>query len=616
MFTNPITQAPIRCLWSTLLVVLALTSCTTSSSTAKKEAKPTDATFQARAALTVEQQRNFDKVYLEAICQKLKGNTDSAYELLEYALEINPKASEVLYELANMQLASIPQTNFLTQNDSIMKLRGEHMLKRAYELEPSNPYFRNTLAEHYIRSGSYDKAAPLYELMAEEKPTEQNITILSRLYEGMLESDKAISALERLEQYQGYTEETAVEKYSIYLQDGKYDLATKAIERLVEEDPAELRYRVMLGDVFMQFDRDEEALQLYNAVLEADPNYSMAHQSMLRHYLNSGQRKQFHQSFSKLMLTPDMSFMEKRALLQSYAVQCVQEPELIDRDSIFSHFCEALSTPQEDGSIAELCLAFMEVAEINEDASTLPFETAIAFDPTNLMATYKLVQNYVSQGDFAKLAQLCQTSAQHNPDDIILAYYEGAALIHLDRLDEAIKAYERGANAINEETDADIASDLYASLGDVYHERRLIEKAFKAYDSSLIYNAENIGCLNNYAYFLCLEGGNLDKALSMSKKTVEAEPNNSTYLDTYAWALYCKKQYTQAKIYIDKTFENLSEEELNAASSASLYDHAGDIYFRCGEQKKACDFWTRARELTRDNDLVKKLNVKIKNRKI
>lgn len=602
-------------LWSTLLVLIALVSCTTPNNSTPKEAFANDESIRARKALPPLQQRNFDKVYLEAVCQKLKGNTDAAYELFEHALEINPKAAEVLYELANMQLSYAPQTNFKTHNDSIIQQRGEQMLLRAYELEPSNPYFRNSLAELYIHTGNYEQAAPLYELMVEEKPTEQNITILSRLYEVMQETDKAISTLGRLEQFQGYTEESAVEQYRIYLQDNKPELATKAIERLVEESPTELRYQVMLGDVYMQFDRKQEALDLYNAVLAIDPNFAMAHQSMLSHDLESNQKKKFHQEFSALMLSPSVSFEDKRALLQAYAVQCVQEPERIDRDSIFSHFCKALSTPQEDGSLAELCVAFMEVAEISEKASTLPYETLIAFDPTNLMATYKLIQNYVSQDDYAKLVDLCRTSSQSNPDDIILTYYEGAALTQLGRLDEAIAAYERGTSNITDETDHEVASDLYASLGDLYHEQKLTSKAFQAYESSLQHNPENTGCLNNYAYFLCLEGSNLDKALNMSKKTIEANPDNPTFLDTYAWALYCNNQYTQAKIYIDQTIANIPEAEVHDASSASIFDHAGDIYFRNGERQKALEFWTQARELSDDTELTKQLNKKIKNKK-
>ena len=75
-------------------------------------------------------------------------------------------------------------------------------------------------------------------------------------------------------------------------------------------------------------------------------------------------------------------------------------------------------------------------------------------------------------------------------------------------------------------------------------------EAYAAYDSSLVYNPSNIGALNNYAYYLSVERRDLDKAEEMSYKTVKAEPNNSTYLDTYAWILFEKGNYAEARIYI------------------------------------------------------------------
>ena len=80
-------------------------------------------------------------------------------------------------------------------------------------------------------------------------------------------------------------------------------------------------------------------------------------------------------------------------------------------------------------------------------------------------------------------------------------------------------------------------------------------EAYAAYDSSLVYNPNNIGTLNNYAYYLSVERTNLDKAEEMSYKTVKAEPENATYLDTYAWILFEKKRYTEARIYIEQAMK-------------------------------------------------------------
>ena len=109
---------------------------------------------------------------------------------------------------------------------------------------------------------------------------------------------------------------------------------------------------------------------------------------------------------------------------------------------------------------------------------------------------------------------------------------------------------------INEKSDKGIASDFYAILGDLYHSKEMHAEAYAAYDSSLVYNPNNIGTLNNYAYYLSVERTNLDKAEEMSYKTVKAEPENATYLDTYAWILFEKKRYTEARIYIEQAMKN------------------------------------------------------------
>ena len=76
----------------------------------------------------------------------------------------------------------------------------------------------------------------------------------------------------------------------------------------------------------------------------------------------------------------------------------------------------------------------------------------------------------------------------------------------------------------------------------------------------------------------------------MSYKTVKAEPNNATYLDTYAWILFEKANYEQAKIYIDQALQN------DDSLSAEVLEHCGDIYFHTGDTTKAVEFWQKAKD--------------------
>ena len=44
----------------------------------------------------------------------------------------------------------------------------------------------------------------------------------------------------------------------------------------------------------------------------------------------------------------------------------------------------------------------------------------------------------------------------------------------------------------------------------------------------------------------------MDKAEEMSHRTIVAEPGNKTYIDTYAWILFIKGKYAEAKLYMDR----------------------------------------------------------------
>ena len=113
-------------------------------------------------------------------------------------------------------------------------------------------------------------------------------------------------------------------------------------------------------------------------------------------------------------------------------------------------------------------------------------------------------------------------------------------------------------------------------------------EAYAAYDSSLVYNPDNIGTLNNYAYYLSVERKDLDKAEEMSYRTVKAEPENATYLDTYAWILFEKKRYTEARIYIEQAMKNGGD------TSQVIVEHCGDVYYMLGEKEKALEYWKKA----------------------
>ena len=68
----------------------------------------------------------------------------------------------------------------------------------------------------------------------------------------------------------------------------------------------------------------------------------------------------------------------------------------------------------------------------------------------------------------------------------------------------------------------------------------------------------------------------------MSKKTIIAEPENYTYLDTYAWVLFNKENYKKALEYIEKAVQFKGSED------ADILEHYGDILDKAWQKNGSC----------------------------
>jgi tetratricopeptide (TPR) repeat protein len=176
----------------------------------------------------------------------------------------------------------------------------------------------------------------------------------------------------------------------------------------------------------------------------------------------------------------------------------------------------------------------------------------------------------------------------------------GIAYYQAERLDDALAIYQRALQHVTADSKKEVVSDFYSMMGDIYHSKDKMAEAYAAYDSALVYNPSNIGALNNYAYYLSVERRELDKAEEMSFKTVKAEPKNSTYLDTYAWILFEKGNYAEARIYIDEALKNGGEQ------SDVIVEHSGDIYYMTGDVENALKFWKKALEMGSKSATIKK----------
>ena len=123
-----------------------------------------------------------------------------------------------------------------------------------------------------------------------------------------------------------------------------------------------------------------------------------------------------------------------------------------------------------------------------------------------------------------------------------------------------------------------IAGDVwYQQMGDK-------KKAYETYEEALKVDPDRTSVLNNYAYYLSLEGRQLRKALKMSRRTVELEPDNATYLDTYGWLLFLLHKPKEAKPYFKHAML------YGGRDSAVVLDHYAQVLEALGETDLAVHY--------------------------
>lgn len=106
---------------------------------------------------------------------------------------------------------------------------------------------------------------------------------------------------------------------------------------------------------------------------------------------------------------------------------------------------------------------------------------------------------------------------------------------------------------------------------------------------------------NNYAYFLTEKSGtpaDLDKAEKLARQAIKLEPDNGTYLDTYAWVLYRKGSSMLALIYIKKAIE------ATETPDPMLYEHLAEILTAEDRYDEAIEAWRHCLESGGDAKLV------------
>ena len=581
---------------STLLMLLVAALCVAASVVGQNKPDRTKLPPRAEVPVWADSLPSL-YLYTEGIKQNVvAGDSLRARELFTEAVRRDSTFAPAWYELALATLAENPA-------------RAVDMARRAHEIDTADMWYHHLYGQALVMSGRYDRALGVFRSLRDRDPRNPDFyRILAALYEEQQQPFSAIATLDSAEVRFGRIPMLGAMKRRLLVKTRQIDKAVAEARALVDAAPYEVENHVVLATLYAASDKDSLARAEYDSALKIDST-SLPALLALADFLED--RRDFRASLAVTRrlfaldalplenkvrkferLTSDIRFYREyyfpiNDLAQMLAIRYPREKRVVE---LYAGHLVA------SGEI-EQALALYKLRTLDTPPDADYFHAVID------------IENYLQRPDSA--ARYIDRALELFPANAAFHIAKGHAATWAERYPEALKAYK---NSLRHADSDSLRGATWGFIGDTWHRiadqsreedrrsvanrRKAAAESYKAYDRSLRYWADNAAVLNNYAYYLALEGRNLERALALSSRAVELTDNSPTCLDTHAWVLFRSGRVEEARKIMQQAVA------LDGRNSPELLVHYGDILDALGQRFIAETYWRKALEKGYDADAI------------
>jgi len=553
---------------------------------AKKRAK---SSAQVTANLTLEEKTRFNTFFYEAIRLKEDRKFDQALENFRLCESIDSVDGGLQSELGQMYAAlNMP-------NEAVKATR------KAYLSDTKNWWYGVNLVALYAALQQPQLALEITQNLQKNFATKEELyQIQSSLYKQLKQPEKAIQALDKLESIAGVDAAISMDKFNLYLELKQNKKAIAEIDKLSAKFPTDMRFKVLRGDIYMYQKLPEMAFQIYKQVEKAEPDNPYVYVSLSEYYKEKGDTETAKQHILKALKLDALEVEQKITILGDYVKDLVRDSVKLDEtESLFKLLVERY--PLEE-KVYDYYAVFLQFRGRLPEANTM-YETMLTINAKNTQTWLQMIQLRLQEQNFEALKTVTDRAIEMLPEVHQYYFFRAMAQLQLKDYTQALLSNNMAISLLKQDEKSAL-SDYNAQLGDVYYRMDSTDRTFETYEKALEANPSNVYVMNNYAYYLSEKSMNLKRAESLSAKTIEKEPKNSTYLDTYAWIFYQQGNYSLAKFYIERAIDYLDSKQ----SPGVVYDHYGDILLKNGNEKKALEIWKKAYETEKTDAIKKKID--------
>lgn len=555
-----------------------------SSCTVQKTAAPE--TRKIKGELDNNKELEYYYIFIEANRKKLLGDLNTALALFYQCLEVNPESAAAMSEIA--------QINEIIENYDV----AVKYAQKAAEIEPENKWYQLKLARLYINVKQYENAIKVYEELYQKNKKDLEIPYnLAALYRQLNEFEKAIDLYNEIENKSGINETLSLTKQRLYEQIGNKTKAYNEILRLIEHYPNEPQYYGILAEMYTNDNLFTKAEENYEKLFALDSNNALGQLSIIDFYRKKMDYDNAFKYIRKVIHNPGIEFNAKVMIF----VSMLNNPKEVNIyfQQIKEHLLLLKDNYPDKKEAHTLFADYLIRMNQLEEAET-ELEKIIQNFNVNPVVWEQLLSIYSYQNNYEKLYTVSRTAIDSFPEHTLFYLFNGISGNQLKKYNEALESLKSGLKIIDNNPDLEI--DFYTFLAETYNELEAYDKSDYYFDLVIQNDSNNLYVFNNYAYYLSLREEKLEYAEQLSRKTIEAEPDNFTYLDTYAWILFKQEKYQDALYYIKRAYDS------GGFENPVIVEHFGDIQYYSGNTDQALKLWELSKDLgNADQKLLEKI---------
>ena len=508
---------------------------------------------------------------IEANRQKVLGNFEAAKSLYEKCLTLNPKSAVTYYELASYYIQFEQYTKAIDY------------AKKAVKLQPDNYWYKNLLGVLYKQTKQINKAIDVYKELTKLNPNVPDFYYeLYYLHLGKSNLNKALKVLNQIENKFGISEFVILEKEKIYSFRNNFTKSEKEIKRLINTNPYEIRYYGILAEIYISQNKLDKAKETYDKMIQIDSTNGLMNLSLSNFYRMTGDIEKSFYHLGIAFRSPDLDIDTKIRMLVTLLQYSRRNVYLFsEAEKLLNILLEMY--PQDIKVLSLYSDMLLDQQKDFEAYNTLL--KILNLDASKYIIWEKVLMFEYSQKMWDSLLIHSSNSIEYFPLQQNLYFFKAIAEYELKKYNSADEtlSYLQTLPITNN----DFLLEVYSLHAEVLHKLGKNAESDEKFEKALKIDKNNRIILNNYSYYLSLRSDSLDKAEKMILICLEIEPNNPTFLDTYAWILYKMNKLNEALKYIEKAYQLKKND-------AEIIEHYGDILYKLGRYDEALEKWKEA----------------------